>query len=653
MDNSMFALAVSLTAPSDETSEKVRSAMRTFEDNGNLVFEYDPSQDELYDEMADDTGYLTLGILCKSDDRFYESDTLTQGLASAGEAEPDEIDYTFLPDIADFAEDEQSTIDGEISRIAGQFYAQDQQKETEETSEEIVEEPSQESDENVAENPVIEEAFTDIPRQVEKSPETAGAHFATGAPEGRIDPLLTLSADIFENNVQATLPVYDGYIREQLMPVIAEAQSQVHMARDQAIYSIYDILKEHKEEFKEKFDEKFDRYAKEHEKTLDAIGAKLAQETASTTQRLDNEYKNAQEEYVSSQAETLKAKYDSEHRQEHLDRLSAEISQLKKSATEKEKEEKSQYERHYNKESFKFINREMRKLDFSTIFNEFTDIVNEQAARLNAEAVDFKKEFGSVTERIVKERDDYKRKNEELSREVERLHNEWNATLSNATTQKAQELSTHKDALISQANATTAQDQQTINLLHSNLESLRNENSLLRERGAYNGFSQPQAQSVQPQSQPQIQAQTSVHQTAGKPKTTDDKQNLIKMIALGVVAAVAVIGVIMGISMIAGSHNSDTAPMESYSQKATSAETKTVPSSSAESVSDETESSSSSTASTDTDDTDTDESSEQYSSGSKWTYTKNGKNYEVTMDSPTTGTYIDEDGNTHKITLNE
>lgn len=648
MDNSMFALAVSLTAPSDETSEKFRSAMRTFEDNGNLVFEYDPSQDELYDEMADDTGYLTLGILCKSDDRFYESDTLTQGLASAGQVEPNEIDYTFLPDIADFAEDEQSTIDGEISRIAGQFYAQNPQEETVETEEKTVEEPSLESDENVTGSPVVEEAFTDIPRQVEQSPVTAGAHFAPVATEGRIDPLLTLSADIFENNVQATLPVYDGYIREQLMPVIADAQSQVHEARDQAIFSIYDILKEHKEEFKEKFDEKFDRYAKEHEETLDAIGAKLAQETASTTQRLDNEYKNAQEEYVASQAETLKTKYDSEHRQEHLDRLSAEISQLKKSATEKEKEEKSQYERHYNKESLKFIDREMRKLDFSTIFNEFTDIVNEQVSRLNAEAVDFKKEFGSVTERIVKERDDYKQKNEELSREVERLRNEWDATLSNATTQKAQELSTHKDALISQANATTAQDQQTINLLHSNLESLRNENSLLRERGAYNGFSQPQAQSVQ---QPQMQVQTPVQQKADKPKTTDDKQNLIKMIALGVAVAVAIVGIIAGISMIAGSRN-NAVPIESYSQKSTSAVTKTVPGSSAESVSDEAESKASSTVSTDTD-TDADEESEQYSSGSKWTYTKDGKSYEVTMDSPTTGTYIDEDGNTHKITLNE
>ena len=45
------------------------------------------------------------------------------------------------------------------------------------------------------------------------------------------------------------------------------------------------------------------------------------------------------------------------------------------------------------------------------------------------------------------------------------------------------------------------------------------------------------------------------------------------------------------------------------------------------------------------------ESTEHYSSGSKWTYTKDGKNYEVTMDSPTTGTYTDENGNVHKITL--
>ena len=123
------------------------------------------------------------------------------------------------------------------------------------------------------------------------------------------------------------------------------------------------------------------------------------------------------------------------------------------------------------------------------------------------------------------------------------------------------------------------------------------------------------------------------------------------MIALGVAVAVAIVGIIAGISMVAGSRN-NAVPVESYSQKSTSAVTKTVPGSSAESVSDEAESKASSAVSTDTD-TDADEESEQYSSGSKWTYTKDGKSYEVTMDSPTTGTYIDEDGNTHKITLNE
>lgn len=62
-----------------------------------------------------------------------------------------------------------------------------------------------------------------------------------------------------------------------------------------------------------------------------------------------------------------------------------------------------------------------------------------------------------------------------------------------------------------------------------------------------------------------MQVQTPVQQKADKPKTTDDKQNLIKMIALGVAVAVAIVGIIAGISMIAGSRN-NAVPVESYSQ---------------------------------------------------------------------------------------
>lgn len=659
MDKTMFALAVSLTSPDEETISKVNEAFSTTEENGNVIFEYDPSQDETYDELSEIDGYLTLGILCKADGKFYASPDLTQKLADEGETEPTEIDYTFLSDIADFEEEAQSDIDSEIEKIIAQNYNEATPEPT--VTESVREEPIENYERPIKEPETsYQEPVQNYEQTIEepkKELEPVGQHFANSVPKGKVDPLLSLSADIFENKVQATLPVYDEYVREQLRPQIAEAESKVHMARDQAIFSIYDILKEHKVEIKNDFDEKFAEDTKKHELALEQIDRNLEQNTKVKTHENDEKYQKSQDDYVASQETTLRTQYDAEHKKAYLDDLSAEINQLKKKATELRNEENSQYEKHYNKESLKYVTREMRKLDFSAIVEEFSNIVNEEAKNLNHEAVAFKEEFGSVTERLVKERDEYKRENENLKSEVERLKNEWESTVTGESDRKAQMLSTEKDDLLSKAHATTAQNQRTIDLLSSNLESLRNENSLLKER-SYNGFVQQMAQpSVQPQ-MPQQQAvqqtvQPSAQKTAQKSvgeslkNLASDKQSVGKMIAMGVAVALAICGLLIGFSMM--THNNDSAPVESYSQKASSAVTKDVPSSSAESVKDET-SSEDAVASDESSDSG---STEQYSSGSKWTYTKDGKNYEVTMDSPTTGTYTDEDGNVHKITLED
>lgn len=657
MDKTMFALAVSMTSPNEEAISKANEAFSTTEENGNVIFEYDPSQDETYDELGELDGYLTLGILCKADGKFYASPDLTQKLAEEGETEPTEIDYTFLSDIADFEEEAQSDIDSEIEKIIAQNYNEpiSEPNVTESVREEPIENyerPIKEPETSYQEPVQNYEQTIEEPK---KELEPVGQHFANSVPKGKIDPLLSLSADIFENKVQATLPVYDEYVREQLRPQIAEAESKVHMARDQAIFSIYDILKEHKVEIKNDFDEKFAEDTKKHELALEQIDRNLEQDTKVKTHENDEKYQKSQDDYVASQETNLRTQYDAEHKKAYLDDLSAEINQLKKKATELRNEENSQYEKHYNKESLKYVTREMRKLDFSAIIEEFSDIVNEEAKNLNHEAVAFKEEFGSVTERLVKERNEYKRENENLKSEVERLKNEWESTVTGESDRKAQMLSTEKDDLLSKAHATTAQNQRTIDLLSSNLESLRNENSLLKER-SYNGFVQQMAQpSVQPQ-MPQQQAvqqtvQPSAQKTAQKSvgeslkNLANDKQSVGKMIAMGVVVALAICGLLIGFSMM--THNNDSAPVESYSQKASSAVTKSVLSSSAESTKDEM----SSEDAVASDESSNSESTEHYSSGSKWTYTKDGKNYEVTMDSPTTGTYTDENGNVHKITL--
>lgn len=663
MDKTMFALAVSMTSPDEEAISKVNEAFSTTEENGNVIFEYDPSQDETYDELSEIDGYLTLGILCKADGKFYASPDLTQKLADEGETEPTEIDYTFLSDIADFEEEAQSDIDSEIEKIIAQNYNEVTPEPT--VTESVREEPIENYERPIKEPETsYQEPVQNYEQTIEepkKELEPVGQHFANSVPRGKVDPLLSLSADIFENKVQATLPVYDEYVREQLRPQIAEAESKVHMARDQAIFSIYDILKEHKVEIKNDFDEKFAEDTKKHELALEQIDRNLEQNTKVKTHENDEKYQKSQDDYVASQETTLRTQYDAEHKKAYLDDLSAEINQLKKKATELRNEENSQYEKHYNKESLKYVTREMRKLDFSAIVEEFSNIVNEEAKNLNHEAVAFKEEFGSVTERLVKERNEYKRENENLKSEVERLKNEWESTVTGESDRKAQMLSTEKDDLLSKAHATTAQNQRTIDLLSSNLESLRNENSLLKER-SYNGFVQQMAQpSVQPQMPQQQAVQQTVQQTVqpSAQKTAQksvgeslknlasDKQSVGKMIAMGVAVALAICGLLIGFSMM--THNNDSAPVESYSQKASSAVTKDVPSSSAESVKDET-SSEDAVASDESNDSG---STEQYSSGSKWTYTKDGKNYEVTMDSPTTGTYTDEDGNVHKITLED
>lgn len=663
MDKTMFALAVSMTSPDEEAISKVNEAFSTTEENGNVIFEYDPSQDETYDELSEIDGYLTLGILCKADGKFYASPDLTQKLADEGETEPTEIDYTFLSDIADFEEEAQSDIDSEIEKIIAQNYNEATPEPT--VTESVREEPIENYERPIKEPETsYQEPVQNYEQTIEepkKELEPVGQHFANSVPRGKVDPLLSLSADIFENKVQTTLPVYDEYVREQLRPQIAEAESKVHMARDQAIFSIYDILKEHKMEIKNDFDEKFAEDTKKHELALEQIDRNLEQNTKVKTHENDEKYQKSQDDYVASQETTLRTQYDAEHKKAYLDDLSAEINQLKKKATELRNEENSQYEKHYNKESLKYVTREMRKLDFSAIVEEFSNIVNEEAKNLNHEAVAFKEEFGSVTERLVKERNEYKRENENLKSEVERLKNEWESTVTGESDRKAQMLSTEKDDLLSKAHATTAQNQRTIDLLSSNLESLRNENSLLKER-SYNGFVQQMAQpSVQPQMPQQQAVQQTVQQTVqpSAQKTAQksvgeslknlasDKQSVGKMIAMGVAVALAICGLLIGFSMM--THNNDSAPVESYSQKASSAVTKDVPSSSAESVKDET-SSEDAVASDESNDSG---STEQYSSGSKWTYTKDGKNYEVTMDSPTTGTYTDEDGNVHKITLED
>lgn len=184
MDKTMFALAVSMTSPDEEAISKVNEAFSTTEENGNVIFEYDPSQDETYDELSEIDGYLTLGILCKADGKFYASPDLTQKLADEGETEPTEIDYTFLSDIADFEEEAQSDIDSEIEKIIAQNYNEATPEPT--VTESVREEPIENYERPIKEPETsYQEPVQNYEQTIEepkKELEPVGQHFANSVP---------------------------------------------------------------------------------------------------------------------------------------------------------------------------------------------------------------------------------------------------------------------------------------------------------------------------------------------------------------------------------------------------------------------------------------------------------------------------------------
>ena len=75
--------------------------------------------------------------------------------------------------------------------------------------------------------------------------------------QGTVDPLLTLAADIFENNEAISFPKYDEYTHKQIQAQIVKSESAVFIARDEAIYTIYNILKAHAPKFEQEFEDDF------------------------------------------------------------------------------------------------------------------------------------------------------------------------------------------------------------------------------------------------------------------------------------------------------------------------------------------------------------------------------------------------------------
>lgn len=687
MENLSFALGVSINSPSRKLLKLFKKIDYTT-DEENIFFAYNPSDSKLYKKLVKKKieAFFRLGIFDNENEDFYEQPELTELFAKEADVSVDELNLEYLLDLGDFIDEHQAEIDKAIEEVKKDFGDS-----TEETTDDEVEENPLLASENkqddevllskgdyditvpsLKNNDILEQMkkFDEEPEtEIESTPEpttlednsisdtvpgdysdldmtdldtteTSKADdesfdatedtnqtqseddvveetqsYQSQIPRGQIDPFLTVSADIFENNSIASLPVFDEYTREQMRPAIIKAENIVTQARDSAIHAIYQIVKEQKYDLESRFDAKFKDSIESHDLTVKQLEANLKEKLTAKETKANEEYKIAQDRYVADQETRIRNEYDAQNKDAFDKKLASDLDKIKAQGNHDIEEETDNFNAHKNKESFKFITSRLRQMNFDAIFEEYNRIVSEQADKLAQDAVAFKDQLGVLTADLAKERDDLKqqlddthKKAESLRNENEKLRADWDRSLNSEARRQAQELSIaerqEKEDALTRSSENLAKSQEVIDTLRKALETSQHENELLKEK--YEASSQANSRKIL--SAP-MQEQTR-------------KNSVVGIVVSSVLGVVAIIGLGFGIFAMVN-HNSQTPATVNATSSSVSQQTTTP----------------------------TIKERTTYSSGDKWTYTKDGKKYEVTMDSPTTGSYTDDEGNTHKITL--
>lgn len=692
MENLSFALGVSINSPSRKLLKLFKKIDYTT-DEENIFFAYNPSDSKFYKKLVKKKieAFFRLGIFDNENEDFYEQPELTELFAKEADVSVDELNLEYLLDLGDFIDEHQAEIDKAIEEVKKDFGDSTADTDDDEVEENpLLTSENKQDDEvllskgdyditvpSLKNNDVLEQMkkFDEEPEtEVESTPEPTTLEdnsisdtvpddypdldttdldttdldttetleinnenfdttedtsqtqseddiaketqsYQSQIPRGQIDPFLTVSADIFENNSIASLPVFDEYTREQMRPAIIKAENIVTQARDSAIHAIYQIVKEQKYDLESRFEAKFKDSIESHDLTIKQLETNLKEKLTAKETKANEEYKIAQDRYVADQETRIRNEYDAQNKEAFDKKLASDLDKIKAQGNHDIEAETDNFNAHKNKESFKFITSRLRQMNFDTIFEEYNRIVSEQADKLAQDAVAFKDQLGVLTADLAKERDDLKQQLDDTHKEAESLRNEneklradWDRSLNAEARRQAQELSIaerqEKEDALTRSSENLAKSQEVIDTLRKALETSQHENELLKEK--YEASSQANSRKI-------LSAPT---------QEQTKKNSVIGIVVSSVLGVVAIIGLGFGVFAIVN-HNSQTpatinATSSSVSQQTTSSTIK---------------------------------ERTTYSSGDKWTYTKDGKKYEVTMDSPTTGSYTDDEGNTHKITL--
>ena len=454
-----------------------------------ILFKFDNDKIDDYEELGQAIGKFELGII--SNGNFIPSEKLLKAFAESQDVDVEELNLTYIPEIGDFIEDNLE----EIQKITNtDSISTDDELSTEieklaestPTEENMLNYPQNATEEQTIETPInnqILDFTNDIP---ETSQDDTNSGKNEIPPRGNIDPLLSLAADIFENNVEATLPVFDEYTTKQLQGSIVKSQMTVHNARDKAIFDIYRIIKEHKGSIDNEFYNNFSKYTEEHEQVIKTLKDNEKKKVSKERTDSDNSYKEQQDEYVRSQESTLRDAYDAQHKEEHLKSLEIRIDEIHKQTDKDIDTETTRYEEALGKEKVRYLERRFRQLDYADIISNFNTVVADENKYLLEKSSDFKDQVGILTAKLVKERDEFKREAETQKRAREVLKDSMSTQIDSESKRQAEQLAIQaikdRDDAVNKANEYNAKNQQVITSLNESLTSEREKNGILTQR---------------------------------------------------------------------------------------------------------------------------------------------------------------------------
>lgn len=641
-EENLFSLGVLVISSND--IQEVLDKMKYSKTEDGYAFAYEEDNNSFYEEFADYDGIIKLGIYHQQDNMFYKNDHLTEILAEENDTPIEELDLTFIPDLQDFIDEHDAEIEEEIDKVKDRFYAHlkigEDTLESSETPEDSDSSSTTNFSINVPEDEGAGEELTSMINSKNQSnssetqvnnapssvPETQQNMVVVSGspdrvqkqtPDGNIDPLLTLAADIFENTEQIALPQYDKYTQVQLQKEILSAENKINDARDSAIFAIRDTLAANRETIEEAFENKFSSYKDKHEKTIQVIENNEKTKVEELRQKESQIYDQAKGAFIESQRAALADKYDQEHLATYQQDLLQKEQNLKAEFAGQMVEENDRYNEHYYRQKGKFLENNFRKIDFKDIFDSYQNIVLEQRDMLSEHATQFADQVALVARDLEQQRDNAIEEAKKHKQRADVLEDTMNSKIelladekATKRTQEYLEKNVSLQKSLQESQEVARKERERADSMFENNKKIQMVNDVLSKQN-------------QTQVTNNVPATTTAVPVQKEEKTsTKSKAGVITSIILGVVAIVGI--AVGGTTLVLNHQRAVSQPQVVQTQS----------------------SSTSSVVSA---------SSSSYKKGDKWTYhnTKDGKDYEVTMDNETTGHYTDGDGNQHQITLNK